>query len=350
MSDTASALHIRSIPKVELHVHVEGAARPSTVAALANKNGIKLPVQDPADLYVYSGLADFIDVYDLVCACLVRSEDFERVAYESLELAHLAGVQYREMFFSPTFALRRGISFKTIWQGLVAGVRAAKEDFEIDCRLILDVDKPSGPAAATELIQLGAGCDRELLIGIGGDAGETGVDLGAFAEPFDLARRKGFKTTMHLSEEGPASDIALGVRQLGLDRVDHGFNLLTDPELTQELADRQLPLTVCPTSNLEIGLVDRLSDHPAPAMRRAGILVSINSDNAEMFRIDLSDEFERIQHAFGYGLSDLEDLSLAAVEGSWLADDAKRAMRERFTGRFQELRTEMGHSARSFES
>lgn len=345
---TASPEHIRSIPKVELHVHVEGAATPSTLASLAKKNDVHLPVQDPADLYVYEGLEDFISVYDIICRCLVAAEDFERVAYESLELAHKAGVRYREMFFSPTFALRRGVSFATLWSGLLAGLDAAQKDFGIQCRFIMDVDKPSGPGPARELIELALKYDRDYLIGIGGDAGEAGIDLSAFVDPFDFARKNGFKTTMHLSEEGPVSDIEVGVRQIGIDRVDHGFNLLDDMDLTQEVAERQIPVTVCPTSNVEIGLLEEMSAHPAPTMRRHGVLVSINSDNAEMFRIDLADEFARVQDAFGYGLDDLEDLSLAAVESSWLDETSKNEMNDQFIAQFLELRSNMGQPARDF--
>jgi adenosine deaminase len=130
-----------------------------------------------------------------------HSSDVHRVTYEALGIAAAAGVRYREMFFSPTFLLRHGVAFDDIWDGIAAGVRDAAVDHGIACRMILDVDKPSGPGPARELVELAAGCDRDVLIGIGGDAGETDIDLAAFAAPFDLARSLGFRTTMHLGEE-----------------------------------------------------------------------------------------------------------------------------------------------------
>ena len=136
------------------------------------------------------------------------------------------------MFFSPTFVMRHGVTFATAWTGIAAGVRDARTDHGIECRMILDVDKPSGPAAADELIDLALGCDRDVLVGIGGDAGEVGVDLAAFAQPFARARRRGLRTTMHLGEEGPADDIRVGVDVVGVERIDHGFSLLDDPALT----------------------------------------------------------------------------------------------------------------------
>jgi adenosine deaminase len=194
--------HVRALPKVELHVHVEGAAPPHTIAELAQANGVDLGVDDPADLYRYDDLAAFLRVYDIVCRSLQRADDVHRVTYEALAIAATAGVWYREMFFSPTFLLRHGVPFDTIWTGIRAGIRDAAADHGIVCRMILDVDKPSGPSAASELVALAATCDRDLLIGIGGDAGERGIDLAAFAEPFREARQLGFRTTMHLGEEG----------------------------------------------------------------------------------------------------------------------------------------------------
>ena len=170
-------------------MHVEGAAPPHTIAELARKNGVDLGVDDPADLYRYDDLAAFLRVYDVVCRSLQHADDLHRVTYEALAIAAAAGVRYREMFFSPTFLLRHGVTFDTIWSGIAAGIEDASTDHAIVCRMILDVDKPSGAGAAAELVDAAARCDRELLIGIGGDAGERGVDLPALAEPFRQARQ-----------------------------------------------------------------------------------------------------------------------------------------------------------------
>lgn len=334
--------HVRRLPKMELHVHVEGAAPPSTIAELASRNGVDLGVDDPADLYRYEDLTDFLRVFDLVCQSQQHADDIHRVAYEALEIAAAAGVRHREMFFSPTFLMRHGVPFDTIWQGLESAVADAALDFGISCSMILDVDKPSGAGAARELIERAAGYDRELLVGIGGDAGERDVDLAAFVEPFDEARRLGFRTTMHLGEEGPVSDIAFGVDEIGVERVDHGFSVLDDPALTERLAARRLPFTVCPTSNRMIGLVAEIADHPVLRMRDAGLLVSLNSDNAAMFGIDLADEYCNVRDAFGLGLDELESFSLASIESSWLPDDIKRQTRQLFVDEMNALRAERG--------
>lgn len=321
---------VRALPKVELHVHVEGAVAPATIAELARRNGVDLGVTDPAELYHYRDLADFLRVFDLVCASLRTADDLHRVTFEALAIAARAGVRYREMFFSPTFLMRHGVGFATIWDGIAAGIRDARDEHGIVGRMILDVHKPAGAAAADELIDLALECDRELLIGIGGDAGEFGVDLAAFAGPFARARRAGLHTTMHLGEEGPVGDIAIGVRQLGVERIDHGVSLLADPDLVAEVVERRIPVTCCPTSNVSIGIVESVAAHPIMAMRSAGVLVTVNSDNAEMFGVDAADELCRVRDAFGLDTATVAALCLEGVDAAWVDETERAAMRASF--------------------
>ena len=341
-----AADHVRALPKAELHVHVEGAATAATIADLAVENGIDLGVDDPAELYRYRDLSDFLRVFDLVCRTLSSADNIHRVCYEALQIAAAAGVRYREMFFSPTFLLRHGMPFDEIWTGLARAARDAEHDFGVRCRLILDIDKPSGPGAADELIELAERCDRDLLIGIGGDAGERDVDLASLAGPFATARRRGWHTTMHLGEEGPVADIRVGVSTLGLERIDHGVCLPDDPGLMAEVIERGIPLTCCPTSNVRIGVVPSIEAHPIAAMRDAGVLVTVNSDNAEMFGVDMADELCSVSDAFGWGLAELEDLCLAAVTASWAPDDDKRALESSFQHEMDDLRVAHGISTR----
>ena len=338
--------HVRALPKVELHVHFEGAAPASTVADLAQENGIDLGVDDPSELYRYDDLTDFLRVFDLVCRTLTSADNVRRVAYEALQIASAAGVRYREMFFSPTFLLRHGVSFSDIWTGLTQAARDAEHDLGIRCRFILDVDKPSGPAAAVELMRLADHCERELLIGIGGDAGERDIDLLAFAAAFASARSRGWHTTMHLGEEGPVSDIRTGLSALGLERIDHGVCLRDDPILMAEIADRRVPITCCPTSNVRIGVVPSIEEHPIAAMRDAGVLVTVNSDNAEMFGVDMADELCSLSTAFGWTLDDLENLCLASVDACWAPDNEKRALDSSFRQEMAMLRMQRNLPAR----
>jgi adenosine deaminase len=204
--------------------------------------------------------------------------------------------------------------------------------------MILDVHKPDGPAAATELVELARACDRDVLVGIGGDGGERDVDLAGFAPVFERARRLGFHTTMHLGEEGPVSDIRTGVDVLGVERIDHGVSLVDDPALLADVAARRIPVTVCPTSNVAIGIVASIGDHPVRRMLDAGVLVAVSSDNAEMFGVDATDELLALRDAFGLDADDLAQLCLDGVDAAWVDDTTRRAMRERFTSELAALR------------
>ena len=330
--------HVRAMPKVELHVHIEGAAPASTVADLARRHGIDLGVDDPADLYHYADLADFLRVFDLVCRCLRTADDIHRVTYEAMAIAAAAGVRYREVMCSPTFVMRHGVSFDTIWTGLAAGLRDAEADHGIVGRVIVDVHKPAGASAAAELVEMAAACDRDVLVGIGGDGGEVGVDLASFGPLFAAARRRGLRTTMHLGEEGPAADVALGLDAVGVERIDHGVSVVQDPVLLARVVAEGIPLTVCPTSNLAIGIVGSVADHPVQELLAAGAHVTINSDNAAMFGVDAADELMVVRDALDLDVAAVEGLCLAGLDAAWLDDADRRAMRAAFEAELAVLR------------
>jgi adenosine deaminase len=348
MTTQASAEHVRRLPKAELHCHVEGCARTSTIQELATKNGVELPVDDPRDLYKFTSLTHFLEILTVVVRCLRTADDYRRITYEALEDAVSAGVRYREMFFSPKFAMQFGVPFDTIWQGIRDGLIDARADFDINARMILEFDKQLGVAHTIEMAEFAASePDRDLLVGIGAESEEVGVDHRIFIPAFDLARRNGLRTTMHAGEEGPAENIRVAINECGCERIDHGFHLVDDPDLTRQVADAGIPVTVCPSSNRAIGLVDEIAAHPFDQMRRAGVLVSVNTDDPGMMGFDLADEYHTVATAFDYDLDDMESLSLAGVASSWASDDEKRAMRGSFISEFGVLRTEYGLPTRS---
>jgi adenosine deaminase len=335
--------HIRRLPKVELHCHVEGASRATTIKDLADSHGVAFPVDDPADLYEFTSLNQFLSIYDVICSSLQTADDFRRITYEALEDGVAAGVRYREMFFSPGFVIRLGVPVETVWEGVRAGVLDARRDLDIQCRMILDFDKPSGPAHAVEMARFAGAQDRDLLIGMGADSVERDIDHRAFAEAYAEAGRLGLHRTMHAGEDGPAENIAIGVRELGCERIEHGFRLLDDPELTKEIVDRGIPLTVCPTSNVVIArVVPDVAAHPFARQRALGVAATLNSDDPGMMRFDVADEYVAVARAYDYSLEDMEAISLAGIDASWAPDDEQRALRSRFEQEFADLRAEYG--------
>jgi adenosine deaminase len=334
--------HVRRLPKVELHRHLEGAARSATVLELAARHGIVLPVDDPEALYDFRDLEHFIDVYGLVCSVYVTEDDFRRLSYEALTDAAANGVRYIEAFISAFFHLARGVAFHTMVDGLLRGMADAQADSGIVGRLIVDVDKPEGPALAVAIVELAGQCDRELVIGIGGDNLEAGVDHRALQPAYDLAGRLGFHRTIHAGEFD-VDTVRAGVRDLGCERIDHGVLVVQDPELLAEVVDRQIGFTVCPSSDIEVSKVwPTLAEHSLPQMLEAGVLLTLNTDDPTMLRYELGDEYATVATTFGLDLHDLEGISLGGVRASWMDDVDKAAYAESFARDFAELRREFG--------
>jgi adenine deaminase len=322
------------LPKVELHCHVEGTVRPSTVVELAAKNGRALPTADPTELYRYHSLDSFLDVFWLVQSLLADPDDWERVAYESIVDAAPHGLRYREMFFTPARHLEVGQRLDEIVAGLSRGLERAERETGTRCLLICDVDRAYGPGPAVELVGLARaarGSGAERLIGIGMDSTERGVDLRAFAPAFDAARRHGFRRTAHAGEDGPAGNIAIAIDALGAERIDHGLAILSDPVLTRRVADARIPLDVCPNSNVLIAnAYRRLEEHPYRRMREAGLLATLNTDDPAMTDLDLGREYRSVALALDLGWDEVTAIALDGLDAAWLDDGERSRLRSAF--------------------
>ena len=325
------------IPKVELHCHVEGTVRPATVVELARKAGRAFPVDDPADLYRYDSLDSFLAIFWLVQEAISDRGDWARVAYESLVDAAAHGLRYREMFFTPARHLAAGQDLGEIVAGLTEGIEAAEVETSVRAMLIADVDRAFGPAAGLELVEM-VGALRnagkaERVIGIGADSTELGIDLRAFAPAFESAARLGFRRTCHAGEAvgvGP-ENVRIALDVLGAERIDHGVATAEDPTLVERVAARRVPLTVCPTSNVVIAnRYASLADHPLLALRDAGVLVTINTDDPAMMALDLGQEYERVGAAYGLDVEELGHLAVEGIESTWLDETERRSLRSEF--------------------
>ena len=324
-----------AIPKVELHCHVEGSIRPATVVELARKNGRALPTEDPTELYRFTSLDSFLSIFWLVQELLADGEDWERAAYESIIDAAPHGLRYREMFLTPARHLAAGQRLSSIVAGLTRGIERAEAETGTRCMLICDIDRAYGGAAGRELVDLARELRRsggaERLIGVGMDSTELGVDPRDFADAFAQAARHGFRRTAHAGEDTGPENIATALEALGVERIDHGLAILGDLGLTVRLAEEQIPLTVCPNSNVVIAnKYERLEDHPFRRMRQAGLLATLNTDDPAMTDLDLGREYRSVATALGMTWDEIAAVSLDGVEASWLDEGEKRAMRAEF--------------------
>ncbi|OHV75223.1 adenosine deaminase [Pseudofrankia sp. BMG5.36] len=330
----ATALDL--LPKVELHCHVEGTMRPGTVLDLAHRHGLALPTENLDELYSYSSLNEFLSIFWLVQSTLGARDDWARLGYESVVDAAAHGRVYAEMFFTPARHLDAGQRLADIVAGLADGIAAAEAETGSRAMLIADIDRafgsPPGLQMVTELGELrrSGAPGIERVLGVGMDSTELGVDPKSFTEAYRAAAGFGFRLTGHQGENSPPSAIAEVIDVLGAERVDHGLSLVDDPELVRRFAAERIPLTVCPNSNIRIAnAFPALADHPYPAMRAAGLLATLNTDDPAMTDLDLGYEYASVADAFGYTFDDMVTIALDGVEATWLDADAKRALRTR---------------------
>lgn len=331
-----------AIPKVELHCHIEGTIRPSTVAELARKNGRALPVEDVEELYDYDSLNGFLRIFWFVQEMLSDRDDWRRIAFESVVDAAPHGLRYRETFFTPARHLSMGQDLAEIVAGLTEGLERAEAETGVRAMLILDMDRAFGADAGLEAVQrlgeirrMGA---AERVIGVGMDSTELGVDPRDYAPAFELAARLGLRRTAHAGEDTGPDNISTALDALGIERVDHGLSVLQDEELTKRLAGDRIPLDVCPNSNVIIAnKVPTLSEHPFRRMREAGLLATLNTDDPAMTDLDLGKEYRSVAEALGMSFDDMARVALDGVEAAWLDDTQERALRARFEQELAEL-------------
>jgi len=336
---------LRALPKVELHCHVEGTMRPATVAELAAKNGVALPAGDVRDLYRYGSLDEFLKVFWLVQSVLADAGDWERLGYESVLDGAAAGRVYAEVFVTPARHLAAGQTLSSVLAGLSAGLAAGDAETGARTMIIVDMDRAYGGDAGlqlmSELIELrrsGApGTDR--VLGIGMDSTEYGVDPLSFAPAYREAAAAGLHRTGHQGENSPAAAVGVVAVGLGAERIDHGLSLIEDPDLVAFFAERRIPLTMCPTSNVVIAnaysSVDR---HPLPRLRDAGVLVTVNTDDPALTDLDLAREYLACASAWNWTFDQMVDIALDGVEATWLDDSDKRALSARIRSEADRLR------------
>ncbi|HVM24818.1 MAG TPA: adenosine deaminase [Candidatus Limnocylindrales bacterium] len=333
-----------AIPKVELHCHLEGTVRPSTVVELARKHGRTLPTEDPTELYRYTSLDSFLEIFWLVQSLIGDREDWARVGYEATVDAAGHGLRYREAFFTPARHLEAGQSLAEIVAGLTEGLEGAERETGVRTALICDIDRSYGPIAAVELaedlVDLRRTGRADRVIGLGMDSTERGVDPADFAPAYQVARHAGLRVTGHAGEDTGPENIAAAHAALGLERIDHGIAIVEDAELMRRMADARIPFNVCPSSNVVIAnRYASVAEHPLRDMREAGLLVTINTDDPAMTDADLGAEYRAVAEQLGFSFEEMCAIAVEGVEATWLDDGDKATLRHAFHEAIERLAT-----------
>src|SRR5215217_276914 len=270
------------LPLAELHLHVEGTLEADLLVRLARRNGVPLPSEDPAELTArYADFADlqaFLDVYYANLAVLRTEEDFHELAAAYLTRAAAAGVRRAEIFCDPQTHLQHGVPLEVEFGGLSAAIAEST----ISADLIVCVLRDLGGDAAEELLRQALPF-REHFIGVGLDSAEVGWPPRLFRRAYEIAAAEGLHRVAHAGEEGGPEYVREALDVLGVERIDHGNRALEDPDLVARLRDEQVPLTVCPLSNVALKGVRRLEEHPLPLMLELGLLATVNSDDPAYF-------------------------------------------------------------------
>lgn len=339
--------YIRAAPKAELHVHLEGAIQPETLLLLARRNKVDLPADTVAGLrhwFAFRDFPHFIEVYIAMARAVQTAEDFELVVWEFARELARQNVHYVEATFTPTLHRRWGIPFETYFAGLSAGRRRASKELGVEVNWVFDIVRDAlaaGDAASPEYTvgtAIAGKSDGVVALGFAGSERDEPVEW--FLPWFERGRAAGLHVTAHAGEVAGALNVARALDQVGAERIDHGVRAVEDPVLVARLAAGRVPLNVCPTSNLRLGVVPDLAAHPLPALRAAGIPLTINSDDPPLFNTTLNDEVVLLATTFGLDLSAIDEILLDGIRASFLPEDRKRTVEDGFVKDMARLRQE----------
>ena len=316
---------IKAMPKAELHIHIEGSLEPEMIFALAQRNGVQLPYADVQALrsaYAFTDLQSFLDLYYAGASVLLHEQDFYDMAWAYFEKAAADHVVRAELFFDPQTHTSRGVAMGAVIEGLHRACRDAQARWGISADLILCFLRHLSEDDALETLEEAMPW-RDQFIGVGLDSSEVGHPPEKFARVFARARALGLHAVAHAGEEGPPAYIWSALDNLQVERIDHGVQAVHDAALMQRLADSQMPLTVCPLSNLKLCVFKRLSDHNLGQMLDAGLRVTLNSDDPAYFGGYLNENYLQTFAALHLGAPQAYRLAANSIEASFAPEEDK---------------------------
>lgn len=319
---------IRQIPKAELHLHIEGTLEPELMFALANRNNIKIPFKSVSEVhraYHFQDLQSFLNLYYQGMQVLIHEQDYYDLTIAYLTVANEQQVRHAEIFFDPQAHTDRGIPLNVVISGINQALLDAKSKFNMTTHLIpcflRDNSEDSAMKTLEQFIPF-----KETLIAVGLDSAEIGNPPEKFKDVFAKAIQHGFLTTAHAGEEGPPEYIWGSLKWLQVKRIDHGVKCVLDPKLVDFLKERQIPLTVCPISNIKLQIYKTMADHPLKKMLDAGLCVLVNSDDPAYFRGYVVENFMESQKALNLTQKDIYHLARNSFIASFLEEAEKQSL------------------------
>ena len=315
------------VPKAELHVHLEGTAPPDLVRRLAERNGLRVPegVFATPDRFAWRDFLDFLQTYDMAASVIRTPEDYRDITYEYLASCAADGAIYVELIASPDHAALVGLSDEEHIAGIAAGIDAARAEHGIEARILLTCIRNFGVEQALRIATYAAGRPHPYVVGFQMAGDEAGYPPGPFAEAYAVAAAAGLGCSVHAGEWAGAESVRAAL-DLPVTRIGHGVRAIEDPALVAEIAERGLVLECCPTSNVVLGVFDSFETHPLPALREAGVRVTLASDDPPYFGASVGGEYAVARERFGLTDADLVGLTRTAIEASFAEPPLRAAL------------------------
>jgi adenosine deaminase len=310
-----------ALPKTELHIHIEGSLEPELMVTLAQRNGISLPydsVEEVRAAYQFENLQSFLDLYYAGAQVLQTEQDFYDLTWAYLQKCAAQAVRHTEIFFDPQTHTDRGIAFEVVHSGITQAMHDAKGKLGVSSALILCFLRHLSAEAAMATLKQALPY-RDSIIAVGLDSSELGHPPSKFQAVFDRARAEGWLTVAHAGEEGPPEYIWEALQLLKVSRIDHGVRSVEDPALVEYLVEHQIPLTVCPLSNIKLCVFDTMAQHNLKQLMDLGLCVTINSDDPAYFGGYLAENFEAVEAALGLSPEQLVQLAKNSFKASFLS-------------------------------
>lgn len=327
MNTIASKDFIAGLPKAELHLHIEGTFEPELMFEMARRNGIKLKynsVEELRQVYDFNNLQEFLDLYYAGANVLITEQDFYDLTWAYLQKIHQQNVVHTEIFFDPQTHTQRGVEFETVINGIHKALVDGERKLGITFRIIMCFLRHLDEADAIKTLQQSLPF-RHLIVGVGLDSSELGHPPHKFNRIFEMAREEGFLPVAHAGEEGPAEYIWEALNLLKAVRIDHGIRAIDDEKLMQELAAKQIPLTVCPLSNVKLKAVKSMDEHPLKKLLQKGIMATVNSDDPAYFGGYMNENFIAATEALQLTNAEILQLTKNAFNASFLSEQEKSA-------------------------
>jgi adenosine deaminase len=317
-----------SLPKAEIHIHLEGCFEPEEIARLAEQNGVPLPRPRDQLLNWHGGLGTFLEFLDWICGLVRTKDQLFQSAYKFAQRMHGSGARYADVIVNPSHWHYWRHNLVEMIDGLDAGFKAAEHDGLPHIGLCISLLRNQTAAEAVELVDLLATIrhPRVVALSIDGNEAAAGRTGPRFAEAFQKAGAAGLRRTVHAGESSGPEGVWDAIELLHADRIDHGVRAIEDPRLVDVLAERSIPLGVCPTSNITLGLYPTLADHPIEKLRQAGVPVSINTDDPALLGLRLETEYAKCAEAFGWTDDDCRDMARVSLTASFADEAVKNAL------------------------